>query len=103
MGLDFPDFGQAEHLEATAVSQNGKRPVDKPVKTSGGANDFQTGPYIKMVRIAEDNLRAHLPQFTRVERLDAALSTDGHKNGRIDGAARGEEPTQSRFGTASCF
>ena len=78
-------------------------PVDKPVKASGGANDFQTGPYIKMVRIAEDDLRAHLPQFTRVERLHAALSADGHENRCINDAAGCEEPAQSRFGTAICL
>src|SRR5439155_10632227 len=95
--LDFSDFGQAEHLETAAVGQDRVWPVDEPVQTARRANDFDAGPNREMVGVAEDDLGSHLPQFARVERLDAALSSDRHENRSVNGSVRGGQTAQTRL------
>jgi hypothetical protein len=56
-----------------------------------------------MICIAENDLRAHLVKFARVERLDAGLRADGHEHGRFDDAARSGHPAKSRFGVRIGF
>ena len=47
-----------------------------------------------MVSVAQNDLRAHLAQFPRVERLDTGLRADRHEHRRIDHAPRGRQPPQ---------
>src|SRR5208337_1789107 len=62
--FDLPDFGEAENLEAAAVSEDGQFPVHEPVQAAGGAEDVQAGPDVEMIGVAKDDLRAHLDEFT---------------------------------------
>ncbi len=96
--LDFPDFGEAENLEAAAVGENRLFPIHELVQAAGGADDFESGPDIEVVGVAEDDLRAHLQQFARVERLDAGLRADGHEHRRVHDAVRGGQFSEARFG-----
>ena len=89
MGVDLANGGQAEDLKAAAVGQDRPRPIDKPVQPAGGADDVQARAEVEVITVAEDDLGAHLAQFARVHRLDAALRADGHEDGRIHHAVGG--------------
>src|SRR5258706_1324434 len=60
MCLDFPDAGQTEDLESAAVGQNRTGPTDKSMEAAGSADDVQTWPDMKVISVAQNNLRAHL-------------------------------------------
>ena len=96
--LDFPDFGEAENLEAAAVGEDRPFPIHEFVQAAGGADDVESGPEVEMVSVAEDDLRAHLQQFARVEGLDAGLRADGHEHRRFDDAVRGGQFPEARLG-----
>ena len=96
--FDFPDPGKAENLVTAAVGENRQFPVHEPVQPAGGADDVESGPDAEMVGVAEDDLRAHLAEFARVERLDAGLGTDGHEHRRFDDAMRCGQFSQTRLG-----
>jgi hypothetical protein len=73
-------------------------PIHELVQTAGGANDVEAGAQVEMISVTENDLRAHLVKFTRVERLDTGLRADGHEHGRLDDAARGGQSAEARLG-----
>ena len=101
--FDFANLRQAEDLESAAVGQDWMRPVDEFVQPAGVANDVKTRADVKVIRVAENDFGAHLDQFARVERLDAALSADGHEHRRVNDATRSGQSSQPRFGTGIGF
>ena len=88
MLLHFANFGEAENLKAAAVGEDRLFPVHKLVQSVSGADYVKAGAQIQMVCVAENDLRVHLVQFARVERLDAGLRADGHEHRRLDDAVR---------------
>ena len=58
------------------------------------ADDVEAGADIEVIGVAEDDLRAHLAQLARVNRLDAALRADGHVHRRVHDAVRRGDPAQ---------
>jgi len=96
--LDFANLGEAENLEAAAVGENGFGPVDELVEITGGGDDVEAGAEMEMVGVAENDLRAHLEEFARVEGLNAALCADGHEHGRFNDAAGGREASEAGAG-----
>lgn len=46
------------------------------------------GPQEQVVRIAENDLGAHIVEFFRRQRLDRRLRADRHEHGRLEGAVR---------------
>ena len=99
MRLDLPDFGETEDLKTSAVGQDRQGPIDKLMQAARRFDDLQSGADIQMVGVAEDNLSPHFQQFTRIERLDAALRPNGHKHGSIDDAMGGREAAKAGPGT----
>ena len=99
----FANFCEAENLKAAAVGENRLFPIHEFVQAAGGADDFESGTQIQMVSVAENDLRAHLVQFARVERLDAGLRADGHEHRRFDDAARRGQSAETRFGVRIGF
>ena len=81
------------------MSQDGLRPVDKPVQTAGGTNNFDARSDGKMISIAEDDLRADFAQLARVKCLDAPLCPHGHEDRRVNDAVSGGQAAQARFGS----
>ena len=67
------------------------------------ADDFHAGADVQVISVAEDDLRAHLAQFTRVNGFDAALRADRHEHRRINDAVGRGEPAQAGFGTIIRF
>ena len=61
------------------------------------------GAEVEMISVAEDDLRAHLVEFARVERLDAGLRADGHEHRRLDDAVRGGQFSEARLGVRIGF
>ncbi len=98
VGGDLADFGQAENLEAAAVSQERAGPVHELMQTAGGAKDIQAGADGEMVGVAQENLGAHLAQLARVQRLHAGLRANRHEDGGLDCPTGGREPAQARPG-----
>src|SRR5271170_7772706 len=84
----FANFCEAENLKTAAVGENWFFPIHEFVQTAGSADYVKSGTKIQMISVAENNLRAHLVKFARVERLDAGLRADGHEHRRFDDAAR---------------
>src|SRR6266545_2235657 len=95
--LDLADFRQAEDLESAAIGENRRGPVDEPVQPARGADDVETGADVEVIGVAEDDLRAHLAQLARVNRLDAALRADGHVQRGVHDAARRGQSSQPRL------
>ena len=73
MSLDLANRRQAEYLEAAAVGQDWRRPIDERVQSTGSSNDVHPGTDIKMIRVPKNYLGPHLVQFSRIDRFDAAL------------------------------
>src|SRR3989442_766535 len=98
VGLDFANRREAEDLEAAAVGQDRSGPIDELMQSASGADDLEAGPDVEVISIAEDDLRAHLAQLARIDRLDAALGPDRHENGSVDDSVRRGQPAQAGFG-----
>ena len=99
----FANFGEAENLEAAAVGENRLVPIHELVQAAGGADDVEAGPQVKVVGVAQEDLRAHLAQLARIKRLDAGLRADGHEHGRLNDAARRGQSSEARFGARIGF
>src|ERR1035437_1012100 len=95
--LHLANFCEAENLKTAAVSENRQIPIHEFVQSARGADDVESGTQVEMISVAENDLRAHLVEFTRVERLDAGLRADGHEHGRLDDAVRSGQPAKPRF------
>ena len=94
---------QTEDLESARVGQNGARPRHETVQPTQLAHLLHSRPQVKMVSVAEQDLRAHLLQFTWVERLDAALRAHRHEDRRLNDAMGGDQSTQPRAGRGIGF
>src|SRR5204863_5886833 len=93
--FDFANFGEAEDLEAAAVSEDGAGAIDELMQTARGLDDLQAGPDEQMVGVAQNDLGAHLAQLAWIKRFDAALRADRHKDRRIDDAAPRHETAKA--------
>jgi hypothetical protein len=97
MSLDFSDGSQAENLKAAAIGKDRSGPINETVQTARRADDFQAGPNIQVIGIAQDDLGAHLAKFARVNGFDAALRPDRHKDWRVNNAVGSCQAAQARF------
>ena len=101
--FDFPNLRKTENLKAAAVSEDWQIPVDEFMQATGSTDDFHAGADVEMIRVAEDDLRAHFQKLARVECLHAALRADGHENRRFNDTVRDREPAKPRFGLRICL
>ena len=92
---NIPQFGQAEHLKTAAVGQNRLIPVHKFVQTAGLSHQLMARAHIKMIRIAQNNLRAHLIQFLGCHTFYGCLCANGHKNRCLNFAVCGFQLAQT--------
>lgn len=97
MRLDLANGRKAEYLEAAAVGKDRRGPIDKRMQTAGSANDVHARPDAEVVSVAEDDLRAHFSQFTRVKRFDTSLCADRHEHGGVDHSMSGRQPAKPGF------
>src|SRR5581483_9589644 len=65
--LDFGNLREAEHLESATIGKYRVLPVDESVQPPRRADDIKPGADTEVIRIAQDDLRAHLDEFARVK------------------------------------
>ena len=97
MRPNFPNLRQAEHLEPAAVRQDRQIPIHEFVQVARGLNNLETRPNAQMIGVPEKDLRAHLVEFARVDRLHASLRSHRHEYRRVDRPARRRDAPQSRL------
>ena len=76
-------FRQGEDLEATAVCQDRFLPVHELVQATGFFNQSFTGFKVQVICVGEDDLGASVINLGRGHRLESAVSSDRHENGRF--------------------
>ena len=79
---------EAEHLEPAGVGEDRPVPAHEPVQAAVRGDDVRARAEVQVVGVAEDDLRAELPQLARLHRLDGRLGADRHEAGRLDHAVR---------------
>ena len=83
----------AESLETAAVGEDGARPPHEPVQAAQPVNGIHPRAQVKVVGVAQDNLRPQVHNLVGREGLDSGLGSHGHEDGRFHGAVgRGELP-----------
>ena len=85
---DLTHLAQAEDLETAAVGQDSLFPVHEFMKSPGFLDQVVARPQEQVIRIAENDLSAHIVKFFRRQRLDRRLRADRHEHGRLEGAVR---------------
>src|SRR5579864_6757652 len=77
---DLPQFAQAEHLKPARIGENRPLPGAEFVQSPQSAHQFMPRTQVKMVRVAQDDLRAQLFQNILGDALDRALRAHGHEH-----------------------
>ena len=75
---------EAEDLEASGVGEDRPVPLHEPVEAAVRGDDLGARAEVQVIGVAEDDLRAELPQLARLDGLDRRLGADGHEAGRLD-------------------
>ena len=86
---------QAEYLKSAAVRQDSLLPVHKLVQAAGFLDQVFAGPQEQVIRIAQDDLGAHVVQLFRRQGLDRRLRAYGHKHRRLEGSVRSAQDAGS--------
>ena len=87
--VDGPPRGQAEHLVAAAVGQDGTRPPDERMEAATPRDQVVARPQIEVIRVAQEDVGAELLEIPVQDALDGALRADRHEGGRRNVAVRG--------------
>ena len=85
MRFDFSDLRKAEYLEPAAVGQDGTVPTHETMEAAGGADDFDSGPDIQMIGVAQNDLRAQLAEILHqiVGERVVVINHDNHESLRV--------------------
>ena len=75
-----PEGAHAEGLEAAAVGQDGPGPAHKAVQSAQPVDRGHAGAQVKVVGVAQDNLRAQAHHLVGGQRLDRGLGSHRHKH-----------------------
>src|SRR5438477_9590753 len=81
---NFAKLGKAEYLVAAGIGENGAIPGHKFVQTAQSANQFASRAKVKMVSIAEDDLRAQFFQRLVAKSFHCSLRAHRHEERGID-------------------
>ena len=88
-----PKSAHAEGLEAAAVGQDGPGPAHKAVQSAQPVDRGHAGAQVKVVGVAQDNLRAQVHHLVGGQRLDRGLGSHRHKHRGGHGAVGRSELT----------
>ncbi len=94
--VELPQLGEAHHLEAAGIGEDGAGPVHEPVQPAQPLHPVRAGPEHEVVGVAEDQLRAGRAHGVAGHALDRACRADGHEHGRLDLAMGREQPPGAR-------
>ncbi len=84
---ELAQFGQAHHLVAATVGQDGPLPVHELVQAAKPRHPLGAGSQHEVVGVAEDNVGPCLADSFGLHRLDCRCSPDRHESRRANGAA----------------
>ena len=93
---NLPELGQAEHLEAAGVGQDGAVPRHEAMEPAEVAHQLVARAQEEVVRVREDDLGAGLPEVGGGEALHGAARADGYERRRIDHSVRRLEAAAAR-------
>src|SRR5882724_8985288 len=98
---DFAQFGKTKDLVAARIGKDRSVPGHEFVQPTEIANQFMAGPKIKMIRIAQNDLRAEFFERFVTQTLHCPLRTHRHEEGCIDctvWSVQAAAPCSSRIG-----
>src|SRR5690625_170790 len=90
--LDLSKPGQAHHLEAAAIGQDGALPAHEAAEPAQSGNPLGSRSQHEMVGIAKKDLRAAGSNLLRQQALYCAERADWHEGGGVDAAVGGSQP-----------
>ena len=93
---DLAAVREREHLEAAGVGEDRPVPAPEAVQAAVGLDHLQPGAQVEVEGVAEDDLRAQLPNLPRQHALDRAVGTHRHEGRRLHRAARKRQPPAPR-------
>src|SRR5579862_1797307 len=93
---DFAQIGQAENLKPARIGKNRPIPTHEPVQTAHLSDGLDSGPQIKVVGIAEQNLDTQLFEHILRNALDRTKRPDRHEYRRLDFSMRSDELASAR-------
>ena len=93
---DDPALGEAEHLIAAAVGEDGPIPADERVQPAEIGDAAVARAQEQVVGVAQDDGGADALEVAVQRRFHAALGADGHERGRLHQAMRRGERTEAR-------
>ena len=89
-GFDLATAGKREHLEASAIGEDGAVPAVETVESAGGLDDIHTGTEIEVVGVAKNNLRFHIiTQIIDMNGFYRTHRTHWHKDRSLNRAVVG--------------
>ena len=92
---DLALSGQAEHLEATRIGQDGAIPAHKAVQSAHLGHQVRSGTQIEVIGIAQDQLDPQFSKIPRIEGLDCRLGANRGKSRGRDLAVGGVDASQA--------
>src|SRR5712675_2310900 len=76
--------GEAEHLIAATVGEDGPRPSDERVKAAAPSDQVVAWPQVEVIRVAQENVGAELFEILVEDALDGALRAHRHEGRRLN-------------------
>ena len=67
---NFAQLTQAENLEAARIGKHSARPTHETMQPAHAPDSFVTRPQIKVIRVAENDLRAQALEYILRNRLN---------------------------------
>ena len=94
----FPQFAQAEYLEAAGIGENRAWPRHELVKAAHSSDQFVAGTQIEMVCVGEDYLSVEIFEILLCLAFYRGCGANRHERRRLDHAVRRGETPQARTG-----
>ena len=85
----LPALGEAEHLVAAAVGEDGLVPANEPVQAAAASDQLVARPQHQVIGVAKDDARADLFKMLSSQGFYRALGAHGHEDRRLDRPMRG--------------
>ena len=85
----LPALGEAEHLVAAAVGEDGLIPANELVKAAAARDQLVAGTQHQVIGVAENDARADLFKMLSSQGFYRALGAHGHEHRRLDRPMRG--------------
>ena len=84
--IQHAGVGQAEHLIAAGIGQDGTVPGHEVVQTAHLLHQTVAGPQVEMIGVGEDELGLQFVQVAGLQRLDVGQGAHRREGGHVDGA-----------------